>query len=469
MAKVILIIAILLGLVMRGFQYRERFMYNHDTDLSAWIIKDIIVDKHIRLIGQQTTTLGIFIGPLFYYSLIPFYLLGGMDPLPSVAFSWIVSLLGVISIYWIGKKVHSKKIGLIAALIYAVSFGISLNEREVVPTTPVILWSMWFYYCVYLLWQGKRIGLYLLAILAGLIWHLNLALILVLPLSLAGFLKNLFTWTKKDLLLSSLLLFLINIPLLAFEVRHGFSQTQYLISSLTTVSTGNVNRLEKLYRVVYISAKNINTLFWHDLPVSHYLGLVAMLIAAGLWLRSTFFWFGLYILFFSLHPLNVSEYYLNGLQIVWMFLGAIVLSKIPRIVSALILCLFMFYNLNLFFNSPINASGYIQRKQIAEFIRADALAHNYPCVSVSYMTDPGYNLGYRYLFYLNNLHVNQPMSNSPVYTIVFPHTRADRLDKTFGALGLIYPDYGKYTPAQVQDSCSGQNANLTDPMFGFTK
>jgi len=89
-------------------------------------------------------------------------------------------------------------------------------------------------------------------------------------------------------------------------------------------------------------------------------------------------------------------------------------------------------------------------------------------VSVSFITNPGYELGYRYIFYLNNLHVNQPSSGSPVYTIVFPHTKVDRIDKSFGALGLILPDYEKYTEKEVNESCSGSNENLTDPMFGFT-
>ena len=94
----------------------------------------------------------------------------------------------------------------------------------------------------------------------------------------------------------------------------------------------------------------------------------------------------------------------------------------------------------------------------------------YPCVAVSYITKPGYNLGYRYLFVLENMHVNNPESLSPVYTIVFPlDDTLFPVHKTFGAIGLIYPDYSRYNKEDVQKSCSGENSNLTDPMFGFTK
>jgi hypothetical protein len=88
---------------------------------------------------------------------------------------------------------------------------------------------------------------------------------------------------------------------------------------------------------------------------------------------------------------------------------------------------------------------------------------------VSYITDTGYNLGYRYLFYLANLHVNPPSRMSPVYSIVFPQSRVNKLDKSFGAIGLIYPDYKRYNEKDVAKSCTGDDPNLTSDMFGFTK
>ena len=47
----LLIIALLLGMVTRGYQLRERFMYGHDNDLASWIVKDIVVDRHPRMEG----------------------------------------------------------------------------------------------------------------------------------------------------------------------------------------------------------------------------------------------------------------------------------------------------------------------------------------------------------------------------------------------------------------------------------
>jgi len=127
-------------------------------------------------------------------------------------------------------------------------------------------------------------------------------------------------------------------------------------------------------------------------------------------------------------------------------------------------------NLHRFFTVPINKSGYLERKAVVAEIKRDAKERGYPCVSVSYITNPGYELGYRYLFWLEDMHVNKPNSNSPVYTIVFPlNEKLFPVNATFGALGLIYPDYSRYNKEAVLESCSGENSNLTDPMFGFTK
>ena len=134
-----------------------------------------------------------------------------------------------------------------------------------------------------------------------------------------------------------------------------------------------------------------------------------------------------------------------------------------------ILLLFAVVNLYRFFTLDINRSGYLERKAAVAEIKRDAKEKGFPCVAVSYITKPGYELGYRYFFWLEEMHVNHPASNSPVYTIVFPLRKDIKEHKAFGAIGLIYPDYKRYTKEGIEESCSGENSNLTDSMFGYTE
>ena len=423
---------------------------------------------------------------LFYYILIPFYLAAGMDPVGSLGFSLIVGLAAITSIYWVFNRLYSRPAGSLASLIYAVSFSISSGEREVVPTTPVFLWSVWFFYALNRLFSGHKSSLLILAVLFSLVWHLHLALVLLIPLVFVAVWLNRSLYRPRDFLVPLAVFISLSVPLLIFELRHNFQQTTALLTSLASIGTKSGSLWQKISHVILYASRNSTGLFVPFrppiLPV-YIIPALCLLVMVFLSLKKTLprytlllyaLWIILFLLFFAAHPINLSEYYLNGLNILWLAAAVLFLTYIyrrpaGRILVTAALAGFVAYHLGLFLTSPINRSGYLERTAVVNAISADARAHDYPCVSVSYMTNPGYELGYRYLFWRARLHVNQPKSQSPVYTVVFPHTRADRLDWTFGALGLILPDYAKYSPDSIRQSCSGANANLTDPMFGFTK
>src|SRR3989304_8690751 len=77
----LILIILILGLFLRLYKAQELFLYGHDHDLAGWFVRDVVENMHFRLIGQDTSTQGIFIGPVYYYLLVPFYLLSGMDPI----------------------------------------------------------------------------------------------------------------------------------------------------------------------------------------------------------------------------------------------------------------------------------------------------------------------------------------------------------------------------------------------------
>jgi 4-amino-4-deoxy-L-arabinose transferase-like glycosyltransferase len=481
--KPVLLLALVLALFMRGWQAKERFYYAHDNDLAGWIVKDIVVDGHLRLIGQQTSAVGIFIGPLFYYSLIPFYLLANMDPAGSLMYSILIGLAAVASIYYVVNKVFGSSSAGFAALLYAGSELIAKTEREVVPTTGVMLWSIWFFYAVFLVFKGQKSGLLLAAVLLSLVWHLNLALVLLSPLILLGIFYS--KMYNLKFFVAPLIVFLVlSAPLFSFETRHNFIQSRALQNSIFSLADSSETAVflsQKISHVVVYAQKNITHIFLTQgfdfslslLPVilvALFIRLITKKLIPSYFAPVFIGWMFLFVIFFALHPINLSEYYLNGMNIFWVIIASVSLAKLfPKYLAWVLTGLFVLLNLSYFISSPINANGYIQKKALVDYISRDAASHNYPCISVSYITDPGYNLGYRYFFFLKNLHVNQPSSGSPVYSIVFPHQIVDKIDKSFGALGLVLPDYSRYDQDMVIDSCSGQNSNLTDPMFGFTK
>ena len=477
-ALVVLVIALGIGLFTRTWQLLDRYYYSHDADLAAWVVKDLVLDGHPRLIGQLTSSPGIFIGPLFYYLLVPLYAISGFHPAATLFYSVFIGLFSIFSLYLVVAKIWGRTPAGLAACVYAASFSLSQTERDVVPTTPVFLWTIWFIYSLHLILSGRRQGLFLAAVLFAAVWHIHLALgLLVVIPGAAALLARRFRLT--DYLLPSLVFCLLSLPLLLFEVKHNFMQTRSLLGTFGS-ATEQIARTfgEKVLHVAGIALKDVNNLFWHrpdfirpeilpGLLAASFL--VASLQVPRLRRFAVIFlaWFILLLGFFIRHPINLSEYYLNSLLVPVIIMAAIVLAR-HKVIGALSVAAIVGLNLWLLISSPVNAGGFLARESIVDYIAYDAAYHGYPCVAISYMVDPGNDLGYRFLFFRKNLHVNRPDSNSPVYTIVFPHPRANRLDFTFGSLGLVLPDYARYTQGGVAQSCSGQNSNLTDPMFGFT-
>lgn len=482
----LLIFILVLGFILRIFQAKMRFLYGHDQDLAGWVIKDVVLNHHSRLIGQETSTHGVFIGPLFYYLLIPFYLLSNMDPIGGTYLVALLGVFGIASFYITFSRIFSKRTGLIAAFIYSTSFYTVSNDLEVVPTMPVIIWTVWYFCALYLIKEGKhRVGFILAGILVGLIWHLNVALILLIPLILISFILSKKKIQRRSLFLGIGALGLTSLPLIVFELRHKFSQTAAVFSSLTTSQSDIISGYEKLLRVIYLMSKNVHglvmgslpwfsfeTVFYATLAIFAYLVIrkgverrIAILM--GLWVL-------VYIVFFASYSKIISEYYLNGIIVVWIAVFSLATSyllerKELRHLGIILLSVFLVFNLNKFFTNPVNKSGYVERRAVVAEIKRDSMEKSFDCVSISYITDPGYDLGYRYFFWLEEVKLAPISERTPVYTIVFPLKEIFRVDKTFGAIGLIYPDYKRYSTDVVKKSCEGDDFNLTYPMFGYTE
>lgn len=483
----LLLLILLVGLVLRAYQPLALFQYTHDQDLAGWFVRDVLVSHHFRLVGQETSSHGVFIGPYFYYLQIPFYFLTKMDPSGTVLLSIIFGVFAVFSFYFVFKNIFTKNVGLIAATIYSFSILIVFTDREVAPTMPVMLWTVWFLFALWRILKNKKGGYLIVGLLVGLIWSVNLQLLILVPLVL---LAQLFSRRKialKEFLIGILIALVFNIPFLAFEVRHGFQQTKAVISSLTTNKDyvpETAKGLAKLDRVMQLVHKNTTSLYWDSVitvrPNLTFWALVSVFLFL-VWKKKIhlkmgiilFLWQVFYIGFFTKVSLNISEYYLNGMNVVWILvlacgINTLLEKKELRYFGRLVLGIFVLLNLYGFVIRPVNANGYVERKAIISYIKEDAKNHNYPCVSLSFITSPGNNFGYRYFTWELGLKTKPVSDGVPVYSIVFPHTKVDRLDKTFGALGLVLPDYKRYNDKTIQKVCEGDDYTLTEPMFGFT-
>lgn len=485
--SLILIIILITGLFFRTYKLVERFGFGHDADLYSWIVKDIVIDHHLRLVGQITSAEGIFIGPLFYYLLTPFYLISGMDPIGSAYLIPLIGILTILSYYFIFSKLFNKQVGILAAFFQAILLGTVSFDRWLVPTITTKLWAIWYLYTLLMIIRGNFKVLPLMGILIGLIWHVHLALLPALLAIPFAFIFSKKLPRLKQIILFLLTLFITSLPLLVFEVKHNFIQTSSLIQSFF-INHGGAVGWYKFWTNLEKIAKNTDALFSSPLslpdnlklPFVGFLLLSTLLLVKNKILRgyeviALFIWIIGVVLYFSLSSTQVSEYYFLNLEIIFLTIGTLLIylvfksSSFGKYVILLLLSLLTIRNIYHYITDQPFHIGYVEKKNITEFIVSDSKKNNFPCVAINYITLPGENVGFRYLFYLHKLKLAPPSNKVPVYSIVFPYEWSKKEVKAvFGHMGVIPP---AKIPLRknLEYDCSGANTNLTDPLFGYVE
>lgn len=481
----ILGLILLIGLFFRSYKIIERFEFAHDGDLYSWIVKDIVVNHHFRLIGQLTSAPGIFIGGLFYYLLIPFFLLSNMDSVGVSLLGIIVGIFTILSYYFVLSKLFNKAAGISVAFLHSVLITTVGFDQWIVPTLPTKLWAIWYFYTVISVSRGNFAVLPFLGILVGLIWHVHLALVpllLVIPVSLIAARKlpniRIIFYTISAFLITSL-------PFIIFEFRHHFSQTLSLFQNFIIPQSGE-SGLPKLLKVLEMIAKNTTSLLLlpQSLPQILILPFLILFIILTIFLLKKkilkfkesliiYTWLFAVIIFFSITRTPISEYYFANLEIIFLTIIGLFSSTLMRSKLGLYLTVFLcgvIFIKNLIFEvtwEPYRI-GYLDRKAVVKYITEDIKTKGFPCIGITYITKPGENVGFRYLFYLKDTHLVHPSLDIPVYNIVIPEELSREVKQKFGHIGLIPPTS---IPSKeiIDKSCQTPNTNLTDSMFGYVE
>lgn len=226
-----LTVILLVGAYLRLYKISEYMTFLGDEGRDVLVVKRMIVDHKWTLLGPTASVGGFFLGPIYYYFMLPFLWLWKLDPTgPAV----MVALFGIATIYLVfrvGKDFFGDLAGLIAASLYAVSPVVIAYSRaswnpNLVPFFSTLL--------IYLLWRivvkNRWSELFWVGVVLGIgmqLHYLFLFLFLVTGVWVVLF-------GRSRALLRYYLLggagFIVGYaPFLAFEFRHGFPNTQSII------------------------------------------------------------------------------------------------------------------------------------------------------------------------------------------------------------------------------------------------
>jgi 4-amino-4-deoxy-L-arabinose transferase-like glycosyltransferase len=222
---------LLIAFALRVLRVGEILDFNYDQGRDALVIWDLIHKGKLFLIGPTTGIPGIFRGPFYYYLIAPFYLLGKGNPVWPAIFLTLTSVAALGLMYFLGKKIGGKVVGVIALILGAFSVEIMFASRWLSNPTPMLLLSMILVWMLLLIYEGKKWPWAVVSVVLGLsLFHLGssgevfyfpiVAIFAIWKFFFSkGKVKNI---PNLKIIITSIGLFIFTIlPLVLFDLKHG--------------------------------------------------------------------------------------------------------------------------------------------------------------------------------------------------------------------------------------------------------
>lgn len=451
---------IALAVFLRFYKIKEVANFDFDQEYAANFAYSVVKEFPIQLIGQGLSIQGLFMGPLYFYYLVPFFMLTNLHPIGGVIGSAVFGIITILVYFFVARKIFGTKAALVIAFLRSVLYIELGNDWALAPglqaDIPVVL--TWYFFLEY--WKGSTKIFPWIGFIFGIYTSLHPVLfpfyfVFLVLILLKRKLPNIKT------ALISFVAFLIPVsPLLVFEYFHKFLEVKRLIelfSGPALEHKGNSQILSYL-RLNLSEPQRILGLGQIHLAVFSVLFFLVLFFlvkkGVGFWkekfhiifLAITYF---VFIGYYSLFPAHVPEYYfiaLTTLMIIYIgaSLSMLLKNKFGALVLVVILANIFLVNFAVLqrrWNNTYKEGLADKDFIVKEIIKRQPKGEEF---YVSYIKLPGWNFGFDYLFKLYG-HVPQTvMAKPPVYTIVVPKSLSpDSIDISSHDVGLILPEKGK--------------------------
>jgi len=225
----------------------------YDQARDFLIIKRMVINHKLTLLGPTVLIPGVYLPPLYYYSLAPALFIFNFHPFGADAYTALFGIGAVFVFYLFSKELFGKLAAGLTSLVFATLPVIVVTSRHAWNPNTTYFFSLLFIFFIWkFLKKGHWFWLYGASVVLG--WGLNLyySLVVLVPLLFFAF-----AWEAKKirnfplkLLLSLVILILFLSPLFLFEFRHGFSISKNLLLFLQGKQEGSLVFVGRLQRTL---------------------------------------------------------------------------------------------------------------------------------------------------------------------------------------------------------------------------
>ncbi len=219
---------------LRFYNLEKRINFDWDQERDAKIIKQILIDHKLTLIGPQVVSEnGFYLGPYFYYLLTPFYFLSNLNPKAMLYFLIVFNLIFFLVTYFVLKKLFGFLHSLFFLFLWSINFHLIRFETiswNVILIPFGILLNWFLIFKIYKSPNYKQ--LIILGLISGFFLNFHFQYIFIIIFDLIFLTIYIL---KKRLKIILVIPFLVGIilsflPLIIFDLRHNFLNLNQFIN-----------------------------------------------------------------------------------------------------------------------------------------------------------------------------------------------------------------------------------------------
>lgn len=440
--KLLLPFILAAALFLRTYKLDQLLGFYYDQGRDALVVWQFIHEGKFFLVGPVTGIEGIFLGPFYYYLLIPLYFLGRGSPVFVAAILNLISVAGIALLYLIAKEFFDRKTAILTTFLVSFSYSLVIFSRWLSHPPLLSTFSLVIIYALLKIYRGKEKWWLIVGLFLGICLQLEAAAATFFIPTILVFAF----WQRKkiknfSLIIVSLFLFLLTLaPQIIFNFRHQgilFASFQKFLVGEKSFSPPFLElareRLMVYFGILFSKffyAKQNLSLIW--LPILIGLGFLKRKEIFAGERKILVFWLFLPLIFYLFYQGNQGfflDYYFSGIWLIFMILISFLLVSIwPKIWGKFLVLIFLISFIYVNFSQLLIYSrigiGVLFRDQIAalNWIYQDAQKQEF---NVDIYVPPVIPHAYDYLF---KWHGQKEFGRQPVakqVTLLYTLSEAD--------------------------------------------